>query len=45
MSPQSLISAAIEEICEKAEAAERDQQMISEGKKPMQRKRKSKQRI
>ena len=41
----SEFDAAIEEICEKAGAAERDQQMISEGKKPMQRKRKSKQRI
>ena len=29
----SEFDAAIEEICEKAEAAERDQQMISEGKK------------
>ena len=38
----SEFDAAIEEICEKAEAAERDQQMISE---PMQRKRKSMQRI
>ena len=38
----SEFDAAIEEICEKAEAAEREQQMISE---PMQRKRKSKQRI
>ena len=41
----SEFDAAIEEICDKAEAVERDQQMISEGKKPMQRKRKSKQRI
>ena len=38
----SEFDAAIEEICEKAEAAERNQQMISE---PMQRKRKSMQRI
>ena len=38
----SEFDAAIEEICEEAEAAERDQQMISD---PMQRKRKSKQRI
>ena len=38
----SEFDAAIEEICEKAEAAKGDQQMISE---PMQRKRKSKQRI
>ena len=38
----SEFDAAIEEICEKAEAAEREQQMISE---PMQRKRKSKQSI
>ena len=41
----SEFDAAIEEICEKAEAAQREQQMISEGKKPVQRKRKSKQRI
>ena len=41
----SEFDAAIEEICEKAEAAEREQQMISDGKKPVQRKRKSKQRI
>ena len=38
----SEFDAVIEEICEKAEAAEREQQMISE---PMQRKRKRKQRI
>ena len=38
--------AAIEEICEKAEAAQIEQQMISEGKKTrVQRKRKSKQGI
>ena len=41
----SEFDAAIEEICEKAEAAGREQQMISEGKKAKQRKRKSKQRI
>lgn len=41
----SEFDAAIKEIFEKAEAVERDQQMISEGKKPMQRKRKIKQRI
>ena len=41
----SEFDAAIEEICEKAEAAEREQQMISDWKKPVQRKRKSKQRI
>ena len=36
----SEFDAAIEEICEKAKAAEREKQMISEGKKAMQRKRK-----
>ena len=36
----SEFDAAIEEVAENAEAAERGQQMISEGEKPMQRKRK-----
>ena len=34
----SEFDAAIEEICEKAEAAQREQQMVSEEKKPVQRK-------
>ena len=41
------LDAGIEQLCEKAEAAERGQQLISQGKKPMhrKRKRKSKQRV